>query len=436
MRRFAQHPERDEQDAGLALTIQTISAVLVTLVIALAAPLLLGTVVAYPLLLAGLLPVLGSPAKTVLLSSFRGRERHGSYAWANACFVVTTVCSLVLVLLAGRERGGGDRGREHRGRSHKRRRVEAVRPAADPAEPTRDAVERGAPIHRRGLPFLSWQVTSLVYGYIDRILLGMLVPTSQVGWYAAAYQICAIVVFVPTLVIGPLFPALSRSVHDAPTLRRTITQTLRTLLIIMGLLAVSTVIAAPGVPRLFGWPDDFSNAVPLMTILALHLPIVACDMVLATVLMAIHRESRLIVVGLVAVLFNVGANLIAISFFQDTLGNGAIGSSIVTVLTEILMCIGAVMLVPKHLLDASVVWQSARLGLSGIVAALVGLAALEPLMASLAVVPALAIAGTVGALVYVGGAMLLRAITTDDVAPLVARVRKGRTMIRPLALRD
>ncbi len=428
VRRFAQHPERLRQDAGIALTIQALSAIVVTLIIALAAPLLPSSVVSYPLLLAGLLTVLGAPAQTVLLSSFRGREHHRSYAWFNAVGAVLNVVCLVLVLLAGGNvvvatAVGGAVGIATSIGAWKLSGIRPILPSLS-AIPWREFSR----FIIGGLPFLSWQLTLLAYGQIDRLLLGILVPTSEVGWYAAAYQIIGIVVFVPTLVIAPLFPALSRSAHDTDSLRRTIAQTLRMLIVIMGLLCVGTIIVAPGVPSLFGWPADFANAVPLITILALHLPIVAVDMVLGAVLMATHRERHLVGVGLVAVVFNIVANLVAIPFFQHMLSNGAIGSSLVTVLTEVLMCIGAVILIPRALLDPAVVWQAARLVVVGIVSALAGLAVLTPLLAmgQVPVIVALAAAGTVGTLLYAAGAVLFRTVALEDAGPLLTKLRRGR----------
>jgi O-antigen/teichoic acid export membrane protein len=424
VRRFAQHPETLRQDAGIALTIQTLSACIVVLGIAVAAPLLPTSVVGYPLLLAGLLPVLGAPAQTVLLSSFRGREQHRNYAWFNAISVVLSIICLVLVLLAGgnlvqASLVGGAAGIVTTIVTWKRSGLRPILPQF--------RVSSWWNFKRfilGGLPFLSWQVTLLAYGQIDRLLLGLYVPTSEVGWYAAAYQIIGIVVFVPTLVIAPLFPALSRSVHDASALRKTIAQTLRMLLIIMGLLCVGSIVVAPGVPSLFGWPEDFVHAVPLMTILALHLPIVAVDMVLGAVLMAIHQESRLVVVGLAAVVFNITANLVAIPFFQHTFGNGAIGASSVTVLTEVLMCVGAVVLIPKRLLDANVAWQAARLVAAGAVAVAAGLAVIVPAMAVLPVAVAIALAGACAVLVYLAIAAVLHAITANEVSSILTRLNR------------
>ncbi|HEX8967489.1 MAG TPA: polysaccharide biosynthesis C-terminal domain-containing protein, partial [Chloroflexota bacterium] len=278
-------------------------------------------------------------------------------------------------------------------------------------------------IVRSGFPFLSWQITLAVYGGIDRLLLGAMVPVDEVGWYAAAYRIIGMTVFLPTLVVNPLFPALSRSLDEPETLRRTIAQTMRVLLVVMGGLASASIAVAPGIPRLLGWPADFEGAVPLMFVLALHLPVVAVDMVLGVVLMAIHREQRLVFVGLGAVVFNVAANLVCIPLFQQAAGNGAMGSAVVTVLTELFMCAGAVVLIPKHLLDVSVIWVAGRLVLAGLAGIIAGFTALSILGTGLLFLPlALAGAGFAAVLAFAAVAVVLRAVVAADVRSFALRL--------------
>ncbi|HEX8967490.1 MAG TPA: hypothetical protein VF937_06405, partial [Chloroflexota bacterium] len=101
VRRFAQQPQALRRDAGIALFVQTGAACLTALSFALALHLPVISFANYPLLLVGLLPVLGAPLQTVLLSSFRGREKHGSYAWTNAISVALSSGGMVLVLIAG-----------------------------------------------------------------------------------------------------------------------------------------------------------------------------------------------------------------------------------------------------------------------------------------------------------------------------------------------
>jgi ammonia channel protein AmtB len=123
--------------------------------------------------------------------------------------------------------------------------------------------------------------------------------------------------------------------------------------------------------------------------------------------------------------FNLGGNLLAIPFFQQALGNGAVGSSIVTVLTEILMCIGAVILIPKHVVDTSVAWQALRLVFGGVLSAVAGLTVLTELTGSVHIVVALVAAASCGTIVYSVSALILRAVSVDDVRPLLAGLPSG-----------
>jgi O-antigen/teichoic acid export membrane protein len=232
-----------------------------------------------------------------------------------------------------------------------------------------------SPLVRAGLPFLAWNLTLIFYGQIDRVLLGVFVPTQEVGWYAAAYRIIGITVFVPTLVVSPLFPALSRGVRRAELVRPTIAQSLRVLLLLTAPLSALFIVAAPFLPSLLRWPSDFVNAVPLMMILALHIPVVAIDLVLAAVIMAIGAERRWVIVGIAASIFNVATNFVAIPVFQQLTGNGAMGAASVTVATELLMFAGAAVLIPKRFIDPSVGFAAARILVATGIAVAAGIAA-------------------------------------------------------------
>jgi hypothetical protein len=121
--------------------------------------------------------------------------------------------------------------------------------------------------------------------------------------------------------------------------------------------------------------------------------------------------------------FNIGANFAAIPYFEQAASNGAIGASIITVLTEVLMCVGAVLVIPKHLLDASLLWHAARLFVCGAIATIAGVSTLMPMMASVHVLIALAAAGTAATLVYAATSVLLRTVRLDDLQPLIGRFR-------------
>jgi O-antigen/teichoic acid export membrane protein len=192
-----------------------------------------------------------------------------------------------------------------------------------------------------GFPFLFWQLTLIAHGQIDKVLIGAYLPVAEVAWYAAAERIVGVVVFIPTLVIAPLVPALSRTAHDPAIVRRTIAQTIRLLLVLIVGLAVGTVVIAPIIPALFGWPADFERAVPLMTILALHEPIVAIDMVLGVVLNVDQLRGTLGPRWRCRDGLQCGRERGVYPALREYVGQWATGASVVTALTEAFMLIGA-----------------------------------------------------------------------------------------------
>jgi O-antigen/teichoic acid export membrane protein len=414
VRRAAQRPHTLRRDQGIALMVQMIAAALGFAAVALGGWLFATSMVDYRLLLVASLTMFVAPAQTVLLSSLRGTERHQDYAWFCAASGVLVALGGVLVLLVG-----GDAiaflaftAAVFTMTTLAAWRLSGLRPGLPSL--SKQVLSASWEFIRAGFPFVSWQVTQLVYSQIDRLLLGLLVPAFEVGWYAAANRIIAIPIFIPTLIITPLFPALSRSAHQPELLRRTLVQTVRFMLLLTVPLSAGTIVVAPLIPSLLGWPADFANAALPMSILALQLPLVAVGMVLGTVLMAIGREKRLVVVSIIATSFNIVANLLAIPASENLMGNGGIGAAGVTVASEILMLIGALVFVPKHLLDMRIVWDALRIMIAGAATAVVGVALLP--VALFVCVPA-------GAATYVAVVALLRVLTIEDVRLVTTRLR-------------
>jgi O-antigen/teichoic acid export membrane protein len=420
-RYVAQRPRSTMRAIGLAIAIETLAALAGGVLIAIVIPRLDPNLVDPRLLNIMLIGLIAAPAQGVLLATLRGREQHALYAWLNAGWSVIMTVGGVMVLFLG-----GDviayaaatvvLGIAMTALNWKLSRLPLHRPSLNfPVLRDARALLRG------GFPFLSWNVTLTVYGSIDRVLLGALVPTSEVGWYAAAYRVIGSAVFIPTLLTTPLFPALSRSVGDPPALRRAIGQTLRIAMLFTVPLSAGIIALAPVVPSLLGWPDDFANAVPLMMILSLHLPVVAVDMVLGTVLMAIGREGRWVRIGIIAGVFNLSTNWFGIPLAEQMTGNGAIGASVITVATELLMLVGALVLLPKNLLQIGLVSVALRIAMGGVATGLV---------ASSVLPHGLLLAIPAGALTYALVTASLRVLTLDDVRGVLGRlpwpgVRKG-----------
>jgi O-antigen/teichoic acid export membrane protein len=76
-----------------------------------------------------------------------------------------------------------------------------------------------------------------------------------------------------------------------------------------------------------------------MVILAQHPPIVSITIVLGAAIAASDRQKAWLLVGVVAVIVNIGLNLAAIPWTVHRYHNGAIGAATITVVTEMAIMI-------------------------------------------------------------------------------------------------
>ena len=109
---------------------------------------------------------------------------------------------------------------------------------------------------------------------------------------------------------------------------------------------------------------QFSNAVPIMQVLAFQIPIISMDIVLGSIIIAADRQRQWVMVGVVAAIFNPLLNIVAIPLTQHLYGNAAIGAAAVTVLTEFILLVGALMLRPAGVLDRATTRTLFRISLA------------------------------------------------------------------------
>lgn len=349
-RRVARSPRTAHEDASAALVVAVGLATCLAFVLILMLSALgfsLKEPYVLPLALVGTVP---SAALTVLSAMLVGQERFARSAWLNAGPATAAPVLGVGSLLAG----GGVLGYVGAGLA-----VYVLAAAIAWRVSDFRFVRSGLQISSLrailvgGSPFLSWDVASRIRSDCDRILLVILSSASAVGWYAAAWRIIAIPMFVPTLLTTPLLPALSRSAGDRSvfgrTLRRTLTGALLMILPMSGML----IALAPALPSLFHWGTAFNASVPVIVLLAAQQPILVANMVLGTGLIALNRERRWLVVGVLGAILNPALNLLAIPIAANATQNAAIGAAIVVCVTETFMLIGAVLLVPPGILTRS-----------------------------------------------------------------------------------
>ncbi len=363
VRRIATDPTRARSEGASALVLLTGLALVLVGALAVALPFFHVSSSNNTVLRIALAGVGVAAAQSVIIALLRGQERHARFAWLTASAAVLNAAVGLTVLAAG---GSLAMFMTTTVAINSVMFVVGWRFSGFRFDRTAINVRVWRQLAVGGLPFLGMLLATRVYAEVDALLLAALSREAVIGWYSAAYRIISVPMFIPTLVITPLLPALSRAASDPAGFRHALRRSL-TAVLVLSVPACAMIIAlAPAIPGVFGWPESFQNSVPLMMILALHTPLVAVDMVLASGLFALHRERRWMRVAIAAAVFNPALNLVLIPMFERTLHNGAIGAAVVTVATELLMLGGALVLMPKGMLGRETALMSLRVILSGV----------------------------------------------------------------------
>ncbi len=404
-RQIAMQPSRAQTDGAAGLVLVLASALL------LAGGLWGAWLLGFSADLGYLLPIalvlaVAKAAGDVLLALLIGQERHGCYAWLNAAGVVGVKAAAMGVLIASGDVVAYAATWSGMSAVHAVLiwRVSGLRL---PGAAAFDA-GRLRRLALGGLPFLGLALAVGIRNGIDVTLVGLLLPAQAAGWLAAAYRVITPPIFITILIVTPLYPALSRLAEDRVEFQRTIRRSLTSMLILMVPFSALIFALAPAVPSLLGWGPDFDNSVPAMSILAARLPLMAVSMVLAT---GLGYERQWLGIAVFGAGFNVVLNLVAIPVFDRWLGNGAIGAALVEVATELLMLAGALITLPRGIIDCATTWASARVLVAGL-----GLAAVTMALRSISLplLLSLSVAAAAGGLVYLLLVLLLRVVGLTD----------------------
>jgi O-antigen/teichoic acid export membrane protein len=272
------------------------------------------------------------------------------------------------------------------------------------------------PILVGSLPFLVWQAALMVYGQVDVLMLGQLTRDAVVGWYGAAYRLISIPVFVPSIVAAAVFPALSRTAStDRTELGVLARRSLDVVLLLTVPMALGTMMIAAPLLDFLRYPEVFRNAIPLIVILALHIPLVGADMIIGSVLIARDRQRGWAMTAVAAAVLNPSLNLLLIPYFDRAVDNGAIGAAMTTVLTETFMMLMGLAILRGEVFNRS----SLRFALRCVVAGLAMTVAVWLVLNA-----PLPVTIIVGAIVYAAASAALGTITLRDARLLHDYVRR------------
>ena len=262
-----------------------------------------------------------------------------------------------------------------------------------------------------GLPFFVWQAALLVYGQVDAVLLSFLTQDAVVGWYSAAYRIVTIPLFLPTIIMTVIFPALASASANASQFSSIARRAIHVVLLPSIPMVLGIILLSDKLISFMGYPEAFTHSIAPMMLLAPHIVLVGVNMVVGTVLQTRDRQRSWATAGVFAAILNPLLNFPAITFTQAQFGNGAIGASVVTTLTEMFMLAAGLFLLPKGVLGRQTVLDVSRCLAAGLLMAIIVVVGRElPLIADVAA----------GAITYAIASIVVGAVSVAELRQVLA----------------
>ncbi len=199
--------------------------------------------------------------------------------------------------------------------------------------PSSRLVQRRMFLH--SLPLGVSSLLASAYFTIDLIIVSFLVPSQEVGYYAAATKALGVLVMIPALVVSTATAGLSSQATNRADLGRLSAKTWQWLTATAVPICMAMILFAPEFVRIF-YGRLYQPAIPLVRILAISGVVVAMSNVLGAAMVVTKRNRWLVIQGSFLLAFNVSSNFALVPRF------GVTASAWLTVLTELLVCVGAI----------------------------------------------------------------------------------------------
>ena len=190
----------------------------------------------------------------------------------------------------------------------------------------------------------------IFYNQIDVIIISLMVSEKEIGWYGAANRLFGSFLFIPTVLIAALFPALARMHKSQPeSLQKLMSKGFELLLIVGVPLGLGVmVIADPLVVFLYG--PDFANSGPILMVMGLVLILTYQNMILGQFFISSDRQNIWTRVMAIAVIVTIPLDLLLVPWCQQVFGIGALGGALSYLVTEAGMVLVGLAMLPKGLL--------------------------------------------------------------------------------------
>lgn len=211
-----------------------------------------------------------------------------------------------------------------------------------------------------GTAIVAITIAVYVQPYVDAVLLSKMVPQEALGWYGAAKSIMG-QLLAPAMILGTAaFPRLSRASREPAAFHAEFALAQRPMLWLGGLASVGTWLFADVAIHIMFGQRQYRPAGIILQVYGLGLFLTFVDILIGTALTAVGRATAFAVAKIASLLLAVGLELLLIPYFQARAGNGGIGVTLATVLSEVVIFAGGLLLMPKGTLGLDVFVDGAR----------------------------------------------------------------------------
>ena len=249
------------------------------------------------------------------------------------------------------------------------------------------------------LPFIMTAVFALLYFNIDIVMLSIMKTDAVVGWYNAAYQIIAALLFIPGMFMSALYPVMSTYYKTSKETLILVYEKAYKYLVIAALpFGVGSMILADKFILLI-YGEAFAQSANALKYLIWSGALLFPNYMFFGMLLAINKEKIRLWISAGAAGFNIILNFFLIP------GLGHIGAAISTVITQFVMLILSYVYISRCLAKIDLVGLSVKPVVSALVMGLVVYSLREV---------NIALVVSAGAVVYGLSLLLLKTFTKDD----------------------
>ncbi len=162
---------------------------------------------------------------------------------------------------------------------------------------------------REAWPLLFTGLVGFLYMNLDRLMLGWISGTEEVGVYSAANKIAIFAFFIPTALVKSLSPKLAQDISDGRSIPPSTLKSSTSILTLTGVTtAISLALLAPIITNLLYGPE-FSGAGIMLAILAISLIPVSTGRLRNYVCILLSKQRTVLICNCLGLALNTALNL-------------------------------------------------------------------------------------------------------------------------------